>query len=62
VVNGAQDPLVPPANAAMIASRVRSSDLRIVADAGHAVMFQYLNWFAAVVDAAASGHPVPDAP
>jgi pimeloyl-ACP methyl ester carboxylesterase len=62
VINGADDQLVPPDNARLIAARVPAAELRIVPDAAHALMFQYPDWFVSVVDAAANGQPIPPNP
>ncbi|MCW2571138.1 MAG: alpha/beta hydrolase fold [Frankiales bacterium] len=50
VTNGALDQLVPPGNARLISSRLPHAQLAIFAGAAHAMMFQKMDRFVALVD------------
>ncbi len=59
VTDGAEDQLVPVANAQLIAGRIRGAKLVLVPDAAHAWMMQYLDRFVATLTAFTSGQPLP---
>jgi pimeloyl-ACP methyl ester carboxylesterase len=50
VTNGGLDQLVPPGNARLIASRVPHAQLAIFAEAAHAMMFQEMDRFVALIE------------
>ena len=59
VTDGAEDQLVPVANARLIAERIPGSTLVLVSDTSHAWMLQDLDRFVATVVAFTSGQPLP---
>ncbi len=60
VTDGADDQLVPPANATFIANRIPGSQLLLVPDTSHAWMLQQIDRFVATVVAFGAGQPVPE--
>ncbi|MGZ4692886.1 MAG: alpha/beta fold hydrolase [Acidimicrobiales bacterium] len=59
VTDGADDRLVPTANATFIADRVPGARLLLVPDASHAWMLQDLDRFVATLSAFSAGQPLP---
>ncbi len=59
VTDGAEDELVPVANARLIAARIPGSTLVLVPDASHAWMLQDLDRFVTTLVAFTAGQPVP---
>jgi pimeloyl-ACP methyl ester carboxylesterase len=59
VTDGADDDLVPVANAHLIADHIPDAQLVIVPDSSHAWMLQDLDRFTAIVVAFTDGRPLP---
>jgi len=59
VTDGADDRLVPTANATFIADRIPGAQLLLVPDTSHAWMLQQIDRFVAVLVAFSEGRPVP---
>jgi pimeloyl-ACP methyl ester carboxylesterase len=59
VTDGADDRLVPPANATFIAGRIPGAQLLLVPDTSHAWMLQQIDRFVATLVAFSAGQPLP---
>jgi pimeloyl-ACP methyl ester carboxylesterase len=59
VTDGADDRLVPPANATLIAGAIPGAQLLLVPDTSHAWMLQQIDRFVDVLVAFAAGQPIP---